>query len=124
MKQKESTIPPNTPSDVCSVPRWQVIKAGLNNLNYDAFVQAYQTDENGICLDARTPEEFNSGHLDGAVNLNYLSQDLASELETLSPDKTYYVCCRSGRRSLRVCVLLKNMGYTVYNLDGGMNSNV
>lgn len=111
-----------TLDDGCSVPRWQMIKEGLNNLNYDAFVEAYPSDKNGVCLDARTPQEFEQGHLEGAININYLSHDLASELEKLPKDKTYYVCCRSGRRSLRICVLLKNMGYTVYNLDGGMRS--
>ena len=107
-------------SDTCPVPRWQLLKNTLVNLDYEDFVEAYQNDPNGVCLDARTPEEFDTGHLPGAINMNYLSDTLADELEQLDPEKTYYVCCRSGRRGLRVCILLGNMGYRVVNLRDGM----
>ena len=106
----------------CDIPRWQQLKSTLENLSFDVFVATYSSDPNGICLDARTPEEFHEGHLPGAININYLSDKLVENLERLDPSKTYYVCCRSGRRGLRVCVLLKNMGYSVFNLDEGLKS--
>lgn len=106
--------------DTCPVPRWQLLKNSLNNLSFEDFVEAYQNDPQGVCLDARTSEEFDTSHLPGAINIDYLSDTLADELEQLDTVKTYYVCCRSGRRGLRVCVLLTNMAYRVVNLRNGM----
>ena len=108
------------PADNCEVPRWIQIKQTLKNLSYNDFVAAYQEDQKSIVLDVRTAEEFSVISLDKAINLDYLSQTLADELESLSIDKNYYVYCRTGRRSLRVCALMQNIGYNVFNLDGGL----
>jgi len=40
------------------------------------------------------------------------------ELDLLDKSKTYYVFCRTERRSLRVCLLMKNSNFQVYHLDG------
>ncbi|MEL6988934.1 MAG: rhodanese-like domain-containing protein, partial [Bacteroidota bacterium] len=101
----------------CEIPRWQIIKATLNNLNYLDFLEASCSDPNGVVLDVRTSPEYIEDHLPNAINLNYLSQTLADDLESLIQKKNYYVYCRTGRRSLRVCLLMKNMGFNVYNLD-------
>lgn len=106
--------------EACEVPRWQILKQQLRNLNYPSFVEEINRDSNNICLDVRTPEEFPIESFPGALNINYLSDHLADDLEKLPKDKHYYVYCRTGRRSLRVCVLLQNIGYTVTNLDGGI----
>lgn len=91
-------------------------------MEYKVFLDHFKQDQKAILLDVRTEEEFKTGTLQGAENLDYLSQTLADELEQLPKEISYYVFCRTGRRSLRVCVLLKNMGYKVINLDGGLSS--
>jgi len=108
--------------DNCEISRWRMIKKTLYNLSYEEFVKKATDDKNGILLDVRTPEEYKINSLPNATNLNYLSHRLVDELEMLQKDKTYYVYCRTGRRSLRVCVLLKNSGYKVINLDEGLVS--
>lgn len=108
----------------CEVPRWQLLKMALNNLSFDDFVSGYQNDPDGVCLDARTKEEFDFWHLPDAINVDYLSSTLADDLEGLDPSKNYYVCCRSGRRALRICVLLSNMNFRVYNLESGLKDLV
>ena len=108
--------------DHCEISRWQIIKNTLQNLSYEDFFSQASKDENGIILDVRTPEEFNFNSVTDAINLNYLSHQLADDLEQLEKDKTYYVYCQTGRRSLRVCVLLKNSGFSVINLDAGLAS--
>ncbi len=106
----------------CEIPRWQQIKQTLHNLSYVAFMSAAAADPKAVLLDARTPEEFTRNTLSHSINVNYLSEQLADELEALPIDKTYYVFCQTGRRSLRVCVLLRNIGYEVINLDEGLAS--
>jgi rhodanese-related sulfurtransferase len=105
----------------CLIPRWQLLKATLNNLEFESFVRKATTHPNASILDVRTPEEFATGSLEGAINLDYLSLDLADELEALPKEKTYFVLCRTSRRSIRICVILQNAGFpNVYNLDTGL----
>jgi len=107
--------------EYCEIPRWQVLKQDLNNLSYADFVKDASANKQAVLLDARTPQEFDAGHLTGAINVNYLSEHLADELEALDKDKHYYIYCRTSRRSLRVCVLLKNMGFKqIYHLENGL----
>ena len=107
--------------NICSIPRWQELKAQLNNKGYQDFIASYQSTTDAQLLDVRTSEEFNAGSIEGAKHFDYLVEDLADQLETLDPTKSYYIFCRTGRRSLRVCVLMKNAGFTkVMNLENGI----
>lgn len=110
--------------EACEVPRWQLLKSKINSLSFDQFVNGYKNDPDAICLDVRTPEEFSCGSLEKAENLSYLSNDLVELLEALDISKKYYVFCRTGRRSIRVCVLMKNLGYKVMELDNGVKDHL
>ena len=50
-------------------------------------------------IDVRTVQEFNSGHLEGAVNYNVEDGTLLRALSGLDPNGSYIVYCRTGRRS-------------------------
>ena len=107
--------------DPCKISRWQQLKAQLNNLEPEVFVETYPKKPGAVCIDVRTKEEYQCGHLPEALHLDYLSPRLADLLEALQADKEYYVYCRTGRRSLRVCTLMQNMGFKqVYNCDNGI----
>ncbi|WP_235297193.1 rhodanese-like domain-containing protein [Portibacter marinus] len=113
----------NKEPEICEVPRWQMIKATLNNLDYKAFIDAAKKDEHSVIIDVRTQAEHELDHIPGSKVMDYLDRDLASKMETLDKDKSYYIYCRTGRRSLRVCVILKNLGFeSVYNLEDGIVS--
>lgn len=76
---------------------------------------------NALVLDVRSPEEFGSGHLDGAVNvpLASLSQGV-TDLE-IPRDRPILAYCLSGTRSSMACRTLRAIGYTqVHNL-GSLN---
>lgn len=73
-----------------------------------------------IILDVRTPEEYNDGHIESSINIDYKSENFKSEISKLSQDKTYLVYCRSGRRSKAAQDIMLNSGfYYVINLTGG-----
>jgi len=65
-----------------------------------------------LLLDVRTPEEFQAGHLKGAVNVPY--QDVAARIGELSPNKSapLLVYCKSGGRSGIARSTLRRMGYS------------
>lgn len=72
-------------------------------------------------VDVRTPEEYNSGHIAGAVNIDVNSPDFMSQAtQELKKDKPVYVYCRSGKRSKKAGNRLAGEGYEVVDLDGGI----
>ncbi len=74
-------------------------------------VQESITNKGGQLLDVRTAEEYEAGHIEGAINLSL--QDIqAGKLPDLSKDKTVYVYCRSGNRSKQAMTALTAAGYT------------
>ena len=77
--------------------------------------------ESPVILDVRSPEEFSSGHIPGAVNIPYdqLSERLAAS--GLSPTAEIVVHCESGRRAEVATAILREAGYTdVRDLTGHM----
>lgn len=72
-------------------------------------------------VDVRTPNEFKSGHLNKALNINYYDQDFSTQIGKLDKSKPIYVYCRSGVRSKYSSEILKKLGFkTIYNLQGGI----
>ncbi len=108
----------------CNLSRWQLLKSKLNNLDPKAFRAAFEAAEQGMLLDCRKAEEVAvQGKITGSVNIDYLAYDFWEQIEQLDVNRPYFVCCRSGRRSIRACTLMQNGGFNqVYNLDGGLNA--
>lgn len=71
---------------------------------------------NYVIIDVRTIDEYNNGHLKGAINIPY------NEIENLnvSKDKDVLVYCASGKRSSIAYNKLVSLGYNVYDL-GALN---
>ena len=71
-------------------------------------------DKGAIILDVRTPQEFSTGHIKGAVNIPV--DQLASRLTELQQKgKPVITCCRSGARSAMAKASLAAAGIEVYN---------
>jgi len=79
------------------------------------------TEPGVVVLDVRTAEEFNEGHIEGALFIDW-KQDgfMEKALATLPKDRTIAVYCRSGRRSASAASELGAEGYKVVNLLGGI----
>jgi rhodanese-related sulfurtransferase len=72
-------------------------------------------------IDVRTPVEFTSGHLEGAVNFNIQGMSFMDELATLDPNATYLVYCRSGSRAAAAVDTMKSMGIDNVTNLGSVN---
>jgi phage shock protein E len=68
-------------------------------------------------LDVRQPDEYEAGHVPGAV-LIPLDQ-LAERAEEVPADRPVYVVCRSGSRSAVATDALLRAGYDAANVAGG-----
>ena len=70
-------------------------------------------------IDVRTPDEFASGHVEGAVNINWEGATFADEVASLDKSGTYLLYCRSGNRAGQAKAAMEQMGFTdVTNLGG------
>ncbi len=86
-----------------------------------AFMAAATADSTALLLDVRRPEEFAEGHLAGAKNLDWLNPDTFKKgMKSLDTTRTYYVYCRSGRRSHAAATLLMREGFRVVDMKGGI----
>lgn len=87
----------------------------------EAFDRMIRTDTAAVVLDVRTPQEFDEGHLKGALLLDVKDTDAFDKgIAALDKSKHYYVYCRSGRRSMNACGIMSKKGFSVTNLKGGI----
>lgn len=72
-------------------------------------------------IDVRTSEEFNAGHIEGAINIDFKNDEVFYQsFQRLDKKNPVYVYCRSGNRSKKSADKLLEMGFSkVYDLKGG-----
>lgn len=73
-----------------------------------------------ILLDVRTEEEFENGHVDGAVNIPVDS--LRDRLHELDKEKAIIEYCQVGLRGYIASRILKQNGFKAVNITGGYKS--
>lgn len=74
-----------------------------------------------VILDVRTQEEFDEGHIEGAVMLDFYRPDFVEQLATLDPEVPYVIYCRSGNRSGQTRTEMVELGFTtVEDINGGI----
>lgn len=80
-------------------------------------------DASAVVLDVRTAEEFDDGHMPGAINLDIRGGKFAETLAGLDKSKTYLVHCAVGGRSAKACGQMDGMKFDkVLNLSGGITA--
>jgi rhodanese-related sulfurtransferase len=73
-----------------------------------------------VIIDVRTPQEFATGSIEGAVNLPLKGLPDSLLSEGIELDEEVVVYCRSGRRSAQAKTLLKAAGFELVFDDGPM----
>jgi len=88
-------------------------------LDAAAFEAGIQ-NEKGLLMDVRTPDEFASGAIDGAVNYNFRAADFKEKVSQLDKKQSIFVYCLSGGRSGEAAKWMRTIGFErVYELKGG-----
>ena len=88
-------------------------------LDKQAFKEVIQNPQVQL-VDVRTKEEFDQGSIDHAVNIDFLSSDFLSKVDTLDKQKPVYIFCKSGKRSAKAKDKLIEQGFLeVFELKGG-----
>lgn len=94
----------------------------MSNLTQNQWAEQLSAQPDAVVLDVRTEEEFESGYIPKAQNIDLrMGQGFIDALQELDKEKTYFVYCRSGARSAQACQLMGQLGFTTtYNLLGGI----
>ena len=94
------------------------------NLEQKEWWSQFLNDEYGIIIDVRTEDEFESGKIPGALNIDiYKGQGFVYQVEELDKSKNFYVYCAAGVRSANACGVMHQLGFeNVFNLVGGFSN--
>jgi rhodanese-related sulfurtransferase len=96
--------------------------AGFKNIGVDEF-DKLRADKQNRVLDVRTPKEFASGHMPGAINIDVNGADFEKKIGALDKDQTYLVHCAAGARSAKACGKMSQLSFPkLYNLEGGFKA--
>jgi len=94
-----------------------------NKRSPDVFEAMLRLDSTIQLVDVRTPEEFKSGHIAKAQNLNIQSADFVKKISQLDKNRPVLVYCAVGGRSANAASQFSALGFTkVYDLKGGITA--
>lgn len=113
----------NPISNKCEASRTESVNTTTRSLNPQDFKEAIDSG-NYKLIDIRTQEEFNSGKIKGAENIDfYKTQEFSDYLDSLDKNGKYLIYCRSGNRSGQTLSIMKAKGFqNVSDLQGGINA--
>ncbi len=92
----------------------------FTDISIDDYRDHFEGKQDYFLVDVREEDEFDSGHLPGAVNVP-LSQFMALYADDIPTDKPVVLVCRTGVRSAQAAAFLAQMGDwdDLYNLIDG-----
>lgn len=104
----------------CSAEKGEKDVAGYEMITAQQAKEITDTQEGYVILDTRTQEEYEQGHIPGAVLIPY--DEILEKAEKVLPDKDQLILvyCRSGRRSKLAAQDLADLGYTDVKEFGGI----
>lgn len=86
------------------------------------FEEKLRTTPEKVILDVRTPKEYASGHIAGAINIDYEDTSFKSKMARLDKQKIYFIYCEGGGRSKLALTIMKQQGFTrIVELDDGID---
>ena len=93
----------------------------INEISDAQFTEIQDTDY--ILVDVRTIEEYESGHIQDAVNFDFYSESFQKEILSLDKSSSIILYCRTQNRSTKTANYLKENGYKeITVLEGGITS--
>ena len=95
-------------------------KTGYKQVSMEEGLELMEADSDYILLDVRRDDEFEEGHIPGAINIPNESIGTEEIAELPDQKQTIYVYCRSGNRSKQASQKLVDLGYTDVIEFGGI----
>ena len=89
----------------------------INVISDTQFIEIQDTDY--ILVDVRTMEEYESGHIQDAVNFDFYSESFQNDILTLDKSSSIILYCRTQNRSTKTANYLKENGYKEITVIAG-----
>lgn len=94
-------------------------KTEINSLDVKTLVNK---NPKIIILDVRTANEFNQGHIKGAINIDIRQPDFYTQINKLNKNAYYIVHCRTNHRSTTAVNYMTGNGFkNIYQMMDGFN---
>ena len=81
----------------------------ISMISESDFVEIQDSDY--TLIDVRTQDEFDLGHIDSAINLDFYSDSFQNDILSLPKNETIVLYCRTNNRSSKTATILKENGY-------------
>jgi thioredoxin len=106
----------------CQSQSGSVADGVINKTITVAEYEKLMTEKSNLqIVDVRTSEEYASGHLNQAKNIDYNADNFKTEIAKLDKTKPTFIYCLSGGRSGSALDEMKALGFKeVYNMQGGI----
>ena len=128
--QKGATVFDLEEAELCYAPQFGAAKDPVNfagmiaaNVLRGDLPLAHWEDvgkEGSVLVDVRQPDEFESDHIPGAINIPLT--EMRDRLDELPRDREVLLCCGVGQRSYYATRALLQRGVRVRNLPGGLQT--
>ena len=92
----------------------------MNEINVQELKNLFDNGEDFILLDVREDAEFEVARIDWSTHIPM--SVLIGRLDEINKEKKIIAMCHTGMRSMQVCMYLKNEGYNMTNLLGGIDA--
>ena len=115
----ESTVSSESQKDTAKKSDAAKKEGGYTHIDMETAKQMMANDDGHVIVDVRSQEEYNEGHIPGAIVIPNESIGTEQPKELPDLDQVILVYCRSGNRSRQASQKLADMGYTnVYEFGG------
>ncbi len=108
-----------------NIPESDKARSVINEISIEKakfILKSFKGQEDFVILDVRTEEEYNSGCIEGAVNLDVEKPDFTKMLKLFDTEKIYLVYCKSGYRSRKAIELMNKINFTqIYHMFEGID---
>lgn len=98
------------------------LPASYTQIDQETAKEMMKKDDGHVIVDVRRQDEYDSGHIPGAILIPNESIDAKMPAELPDKDQIILIYCRSGNRSKQAAQKLFDMGYTNIYEFGGINT--
>lgn len=74
-----------------------------------------------VIIDVRTAAEYEMGHAENSINIDFYSPHFIQDIQKLSKDEDYKLYCRTGNRSGQAVALMTQVGFKKVENIGGLD---
>jgi rhodanese-related sulfurtransferase len=88
-----------------------------------SYLKKHKADNDVVLIDLRTKEEYDKGHIEGAVLIDFRQADSPKKLEQLDKTKRYILYSKTSTESFMAFELMKELRFeNVHSITGGWDA--